>query len=164
MTPAEASAPEGSKPPSASSIRGHDSRCGRSGGPRRVHSGQRRSSPRRHAPSESEARPRSRRVRQIALIMLLQKLDQGHVSPWSHGPVALPSLDLGHRGSARSAVEARNSSINRRPRWPPRLHRQHGGNLHHVLGHSLSKVQDGQRSGGEGGTRTPDPAIMSRVL
>ena len=33
---------------------------------------------------------------------------------------------LGHRGSPRFVVEVRNSTINRHPRWPPRLQRQRG--------------------------------------
>ena len=50
-------------------------------------------------------------------------------------PVGPSFITRGHRGSLRSVVEARNSTINRRPRWPPRLHRQRGNKVHHVLGH-----------------------------
>jgi len=62
------------------------------------------------------------RAMKVALIMLLQKLDQGHVG-------------RGHRGSHRFAVEACTATMNRHHRWPPRLHRKRGDKVHHVLGH-----------------------------
>jgi hypothetical protein len=125
MTLGAASARAGSRAPSGSSVRGRDSRSGRSGGPRRAHSGQRRSCLRRRAPSASEARPRSRRAgnprRPHGSTMLLQQLAQGHVG-------------LGHRGLLGSWLKPTNSTISRRPRWPPRLHRRRGAKVHHVRG------------------------------
>ena len=59
-------------------------------------------------------------------------------------PVAAPWPDLGHRGSPRSVVDVRNSTINRRPRWLPRLHRQRGAKVHHVLGHYLRRGRAAQ--------------------
>jgi hypothetical protein len=37
-------------------------------------------------------------AQEVTLIVLGQKLGQVHASPWSLGPMALPWLDLGHRG------------------------------------------------------------------
>jgi len=97
-------------PPSGSSTRCLDSHYGRSGGPRHVPGGQRQLGPRHHdQPCLQHEIGHS--AQKIALIMPLKQVNQRPVR-------------LGHRGSPRSVVEARNSTINRRPRWPPRLHRQ----------------------------------------
>ncbi len=63
-------------------------------------------------------------AQKIPLIVLLQQFDQVHVV-------------LGHRGLHRFVVEACKLHHNRRPRWPPRLHRQRDVKVHHVRGRYL---------------------------